>query len=802
MRVSLNWLAEWIDLPRSTEELCDLLTFGGLEIESVERAGPDLSQVRVGHVAERAQHPNADRLSLCRVDLGDGAVEIVCGAPNVAAGQKVAVISPGARLPDGTKLKKSKIRGVVSNGMICSETELGLGDGHEGILVLPEDSPVGAPLSEVLSSGDTVLDVEITPNRGDWASMIGMAREVRAHFGGALREPATEIREEGAPTADAISISIDAADGCYRYLARVVRGVSVGPSPDWLVAKLQAAGLRSIDNIVDITNLVMLEFGQPLHAFDITTLRGQEIRVRRAGADEKIATLDGQMRELDASDLVIADSDRAVAIAGIMGGAETAVRSDTRDVLIECAHFNPSTVRRTARRLGLHSDSSYRFERGVDAGGLERSIDRAAHLVEELAGGQIAPGRAESRGDAFAHAEAVELAVERPNRILGTTLDEAEIVSCLARVDIKAKSSGKGQLRCEIPSYRNDVTAAEDLVEEVARVHGYQNIPETLPTVALAAVQEPPRHALEFAVRKALAGAGLCETRTFPGTPAADADALRLAEDDTRRNTIQIVNPHLEEARHLRTSLIPSLLRGAHFNLAQGSEPVRLFEVARHFVLSPSAEAGALPDEPPAVAAVLTQAEGQSLWHVDAPVFFAAKGALERLFAELGTGMRLRSGSKAPYLHPGAGADLLLGKRVIGEVGELHPEVAASFGIGVPCAVFEVRLQDVLAQKARRTKYREISRQPAVRRDVAILVGTDRTAGELMDGIRKAAGNELVSVDLFDRYDGKGIPDGKVSLAFRLVLQRPDRTLTDAEITKLIDRVSETLVERFGGEIR
>lgn len=799
MRVSLNWLAEWIDLPGSTEELCDLLTFGGLEIESVETAGPDLSQVRVGHVEQREPHPNADRLSLCRVNVGDGPVEIVCGAPNVAAGQKVAVISPGSRLPDGTKLKKSKIRGVVSNGMICSERELGLGEGHEGILVLPEDSPLGAPLADVLGSGDTVLDVEITPNRGDWACMIGMAREVRAHFGGELRAPDCTLEEDGDAASEQISISVDDPAGCYRYIGRIVRGVEVGPSPDWLVAKLEAAGLRSIDNIVDVTNLVLLEFGQPLHAFDIATLRGREIRVRRAAPDEKIATLDGQMRELEPADLVIADAERAVAIAGVMGGAETAVRPETRDILIECAHFDPSSVRRTARRLALHSDASYRFERGIDSGGLERAIDRAARLVAELAGGQIAPGRVGAQGGPFAHCQSVRVSVERPNRVLGTQLSEAEMISCLARVDIEARSDGQGQLECRIPSYRNDVFAAEDLIEEIARVHGYQNIPETLPTISVAAVQEPPRHALEFAVRWALAAAGLCETRTFPGTPAGDADALRLAPDDARRRTIQILNPHLEEARQLRTSLIPSLLRGAHYNLAQGNEPVRLFEVARHFV--PNA-AGELPDESPAVAAVLTQAERSSLWQPEPPVFFTAKGVLERLFEELGSGLRLQPGSKAPYLHPGAGADLLLGKQRVGEVGELHPEVAAHFGIDVTCAIFEVRLDALLSQKQRRPRYKEISRQPLVKRDLAVLVDTARSAGELIDGIRKAGGRELVSVDLFDRYDGKGIPDGKVSLAFRLLLQRPDRALTDVEITKLVERVSEILVERFGGEIR
>jgi phenylalanyl-tRNA synthetase beta chain len=389
MKVPLGWLAEWVDLPDEAE-LCERLTLAGLEIEEILRSGPDLSAIRVGHVLERRQHPNADRLSLCRVDVGGpDAISVVCGAPNVAEGQKVAVALPGTKLPDGTVLKKSKIRGEASEGMICSARELGLSDEHAGILVLDPAAKVGAALPEVMRAGETILDVEITPNRGDWVSMLGMAREVQALFGGALRVPPCEPVEGARPATQDVAIRIEAPDGCARYVGRIVRGVRVGPSPDWLRARLESAGMRSINNVVDATNLVLHEFGQPLHAFDLGTLRGAQVRVRRALEGEKLATLDGETRALAATDLVIADAERAIALAGVIGGAETEVREATTDILIESAQFAPKSVRRSGRRVGLRTEASYRFERGVDRDGVARAADRCARLVAELSGGTL-----------------------------------------------------------------------------------------------------------------------------------------------------------------------------------------------------------------------------------------------------------------------------------------------------------------------------------------------------------------------------------------------------------------------------
>ncbi len=800
MKVPLRWLAEFVDLPPQAE-LEERLTLGGLEIEEVLRTGPDLSAIRVGQVLERRQHPNADRLSVCKVDLGEGEpATIVCGAPNVAAGQRVAVAVPGVTLPDGTKLKKSKIRGEVSEGMICSSRELGLGDDHAGILVLDPAAKIGAKLDQVLQAGETVLDVEITPNRGDWVSMLGMAREVRAQFGGALRIPPSEPSEGSRPAADDIRIQVEDPDGCHLYVGRVVRGVRVGPSPAWLAARLEAAGMRAINVVVDVTNLVMLELGQPLHAFDLASLRGAEIRVRRAHPSEKLATLDGETRALAPDDLVIADAERAIAIAGVMGGAETEVRASTTDLLIESAQFAPARVRRTSKRLGVRSEASYRFERGVDPDGVGRAADRAARLIAELAGGTVSRGRVEARGSAPHRAPEITLDPAHPGRLLGVSLSTEEIVALLARVGVQARTDVENKLRCTVPSWRNDLTIAADLIEEIARIHGYDAIEPTLPRAALAPVSRPPTLQLLDRARDALRAAGLIEIRLLPTIAPADLDALRLPADDPLRRGVKLANPMPGMGALLSTSLVPGLLQAARRNLSRQVPAVRIFEVGHVFL---ARAPGELPEEPLRAAALVTSGERASLWDAPpAPPFFEAKGIAENLLAELGRPASFHAGSSAPWLHPGASAELRAGATVLCRLGELHPEVAAAFEIGVPCALVDVDLSAVLARPAEPGRYREVSPYPAVRRDLAVLLPAGQPAGEVLDAIRKTAGNMLVSASIFDRYEGKGIPAGKKSIAFRLVFQRPDRTLLDAEVAKQTERVIEMLAQRFGGELR
>jgi phenylalanyl-tRNA synthetase beta chain len=686
--------------------------------------------------------------------------------------------------------------------MICSERELGLGEDHEGILVLDPGAPVGTPLSQVIPPPDTVLEVEITPNRGDLVSMLGIARETRAQFGGEIRMPETEPPEGDHPASDDVRIVIDDTQGCFRYVGRVVRGVRLGPSPAWLAEKLEAAGLRAINVVVDVTNLVLLEFGQPLHAFDLATLKDAEVRVRAAREGESIVTLDGEKRELIPEDLVIADSRDAVAIAGVMGGSETEVGEGTADVLIESAHFDPVRVRRTARRLGLQTEASYRFERGVDPEGVQRAADRAALLLAELAGGTISAGIVEARGRDFPRSEEVSLDPEHPNRLLGTALSRDEVVALLARLDIVAEPRADGTLCCRIPSHRNDIAIPADLIEEVARAYGYDRIPTTMPTASLAPVHLPSSHRLAERARDAMRGAGLLEMRSFPMIRPEDLDAIRLPQDDWRRSVVGLLNPIVEEASVLRSTLVPSLLRAAQHNLARQVDRVRLFEVAPVFLKRGDGE---LPSEPLHVAAILAGAERGSVWEPaePSPLFFEAKGVVEYLLADLGHVPLFRVEEvPEPYLHPGASVAIAVGKHRLGAIGELHPETLRAFELEGPTAVLSLDLSALLGLAEPEATYREVSRQPAARRDLAVVLDKAQPAGEVLEAIRKTGGNMLVSAGLFDRYEGKGIPEGKVSLAFRMVFQRHDRALTDAEVAKMTDRVSSMLSHRFGGELR
>lgn len=801
MRLSLDWLGEFVDLP-AADELRERLEMCGFEDVFVENTGPDLSALRVGRVEICEPHPNADKLRLCSVDLGEGELRpIVCGAPNVAAGQMVAVGVPGARLPDGTKLSKAKIRGQVSLGMICSRRELGLGDDHEGILVLDAEAPVGVALSEVLSAGPRVLEIGLTPNRGDAASLLGLAREVRALFPGPLRVPECSPEESGAPAAEAIRLEIQAPDACFHYVARIVRGLRVEESPAWLVERLEASGIRALNNVVDVTNLALLEFGQPLHAFDLDTLAGAQIRVRQAAQGEILETLDGRSRTLDADDLVIADAERAVALAGVMGGAATEVGEGTRDVLIESAHFAPGAVRLSARRHGLHSEASYRFERGVDPQGVARAADRAARLLAELAGGEVAQGRVEARGRSFPEPVEIAFDLEHANRLLGTAYSRDQARDCLERVGVRCEPRGEGGLLGLPPSHRHDLELPEDLIEEVARIDGYEAIPTTLPLARLVPASLPAGWRLAERARDALAGLGFAETMSMPFTSLQDLAALRLDEADPLRRPLALSNPIQEQEGALRGTLLPSLLRIARQNLSRQLERVRIFETCRVFLPQGEGEESA---EPRLVSAVLAGETDRRLWVPERlpPIFFEARGVLERLLASMGYVAFFRSGAVPSYLHPGAGAEIEVSGRTVGVVGEIHPEVAAAFEVEVPCALLEVNLDALLGVEAGGPRFREVSREPAVHRDLAILAAVAQPAEALLAAIRKAAGTDLNSVQLFDRYEGIEIPDGQVSLAFRLVFQRSDRSLTDDEVSKRMDRVLRTLTERFGVALR
>jgi phenylalanyl-tRNA synthetase beta chain len=684
--------------------------------------------------------------------------------------------------------------------MICSDREMHLGDDHDGIRVLDPDAPVGASLGEVLRSGETVFDVAITPNRGDWVSMLGIAREVRAHFGGEIRTPPAEVPESERPASEDIRVEIDDRAGCHRYVARVVRGIEIGSSPEWLQERLEAAGMRSINPVVDVTNLVLLEFGQPLHAFDLAKLRGGVVKVRAAEQGEKIVTLDGQSRELSPEDLVIADAEGAIAIAGVMGGFESEVGEQTREVLIESAHFQPSRVRRTARRLGLQTDASYRFERGLDREGCGRAAARAARLIQELCGGAVSKGSVEVLGEPPPVTEQIRLDPARANWLLGTEIPHGEMIELLSRLDIEVTRAEEGSLLCRPPSHRNDLHLPADLIEEIARLHGYDQIPSTLPEGAFAGVDVPPRRRLVLEVSQSLQGSGLTEVMTFPAARPGDPDALQLDPDDRRRRVVELLNPIQSTDSVLRTTLVPSLLRATQANLRRQVERLRLFEVSRVFL---AGEANSLPEEPLQAVAVVSDAGGASLWEsTEVPIFFRAKGVGERLLADLGHSWTFRAGTSEPYLHPGAAGEFCIGEGSVAAVGELHPETAARFEIEAPTAVLVVDLEALGGIPRRDSQYREVSNHPSVRRDLAVLLDRTTQAGEVLEAVRKTGGANLTSAEVFDRWEGRGVPEGKVSLTFRLVFQRVDRSLTDPEVAKATDRIVNLLAHRFGGELR
>lgn len=803
MRVPLDWLAEWIDLP-PRELLVQKLTSAGLEIEEVLESGPDFAGLLVGRVLSCEKHPNADKLSLCAVDAGGEALSIVCGAPNVAAGQWVAVAPRGSVLPGGQRIKRAKIRGVESNGMICSAAELGIGEDHDGILVL-EDGPAlapGAPLRAALG-GSSVLDLEITPNRGDWLSMLGIAREVRANFGGALREPNCQVKESGAP-GGAPAIAIADAQNCHRYAARVVRDVAVAPSPDWLADRLKAAGIRPQSNVVDVTNFVMLEFGQPLHAFDLARLRGG-VQVRRAAHGETLQTLDGQQRELHGSDLVIADEEGAIAIAGVMGGARSEVRAETRHVLLESAHFAAASVRRTAKRLGMQSDASYRFERGVDSGGQLRALNRAAKLLAELAGGRVCPGVAEARGQAAPQAGEIRLDPGRVNQLLGTALSPGSIVKLLERVDVKCRSAdGEGALHCTPPPWRNDLHIWEDLAEEVARIHGYDEIPETLPPCEAAGITLPPRRAIRERLRSGLAAAGLSEVMTPPWCAESEADGLRLAAEDLRRRLPRLRNPIHAERPFLRGQLVGSLLRVARLNLNRQAGPLRCFEISRVHRAAVPGE-GDLPAEPMEAVALIASPVDDELWDSAAPAFFQLKGVAERLLAGLHLPARFRDcaeGEAEPFLHPGAAGEFTVRGQRVAALGELHPGTAAHFEVERGLALLILDVDALDSARPAPPRYRAVPRHPRVQRDLALLLDCETPAGEVARAIREAGGDSLADVAIFDRYAGRGVPAGKLGLGFRLQFQRADRTLQESEVAAATGRVLRRLQKQFGAELR
>ena len=803
MRIPLSWLGEFVTVPDTVDRLADRLTMAGLEVEGIEDTGRLDRRIRVGRVVALERHPSAEHLHLCRVDVGDGPpLAVVSGAPGMATGQTVAVALPGARLPDDTEVTAAERRGVMSAGVLCSEAELGLGDDASRLLDLADDLTPGTPLVMVPGIADTIVSLEITPNRGDWLSILGVAREVAALTGTRLRHPRPRPRESGVPAAQEVRIRVEAPDLCPRYCARLVRGVRGGSSPLWLRLRLRRAGMRPIDAIVDATNYVMLERGQPLHAFDFERVAECEIAVRRSVAGERIVTLDGVERVLDGGDLVIADARRPIAIAGVMGGQDSEVTAATRTVLLESACFAPNAVRRTSRRLALPSQAAYRFERRVDPGMTAEALDAVAVLIAQHAGGRVAPGIVEDAGGLAAIAPvSVRLRPRRVQRILGTPLSRGEITRRLRLLGLHTRADGDA-LVATPPSYRGDLRIEEDLVEEIARIGGYDAVASTLPTAPLASGEEEPGRALTRRVRRLLAAEGLLEMVTLSLT---DAETNRELPGYIGRDLVPIAvrNPLSSETGELRLSPLGGLLRALRLNLDRGAAFVGSFELGKGY----GVDAQGRCREPRAIAILLHGSWPPRGAERSGPItdFLDVKGIGTNLLAGLGIDeghVAWRPAGEVGFLHPGKAAVLEIDGTAVGLAGALHPEVAQARDLSGEVWLAELDLSELAHYLPRRVALRPLPRFPAVVRDIAVVVDEPFRAGEILEEVRALGSPQIESVRLFDCYRGAPIPTGKKSLAYSIAYRAPDRTLTDDEVNALHAEVVQRLTTRFRLEVR
>jgi len=800
MRVPLEWLHQYCAPELDVHALADRLAMTGTEVERVERHGvAALENFVVGRVLEAAPHPDADRLTVCLVDAGGGEPrQIVCGAPNVAAGQTVAVAKPGAVMPDGTKLRKAKLRGQESDGMILAEDELAIGTEHAGIIVLGEDGLTpGAPLEGVLPIATDVLVLEITPNRPDCLGMYGVAREVHATTEAPLSAPPWDNDAHPGGEVGQVTIDVRCPELCPRFTARVFEDVKIGPSPWWLKARLMAAGQRPISNVVDITNYVMLLTGQPLHAFDLDRVAGARLTVRRAENGEVIETLDGQTRTLDHEMVLIADADGPTSIAGVMGGARSEVAPDTTTVLMEVANWIGANIHRTSLRLGLRSEASTRFEKQLQPEQALEAQAVATKLMVELCGARAVPGTIDV-GGAGPETPTIRLRDARVESLLGTRIPRERSRRILQALEFTTSDAADG-LDVKPPTFRrDDVTREADLIEEVARLDGLEKLPATLPSRhgasgRLTTIQQLRRRAAD-----ALTAQGLDEIVGWSFARPDLAHRLRLGP----QRAIELENPMSAEQSELRTTLLGSLLDVARRNLAHGASMLRLFEAGAVYL--PDGE-GELPREPHHVGALLLGDVRPASWRDPQPGtadFFAAKGVLEGVLDTLRVPWAVRAGA-GPFLHPGRAAVILAGGRPVGWLGEIHPRVAAEWDIRETVAGFELDLDDATADAVLTPLYEDVTSFPEVREDLAVVVSDRVTAAEVLEVVRRSGAPLLAAAEVFDVY---GDPDllgaDNVSLALRLAYRAPDRTLTDEEVAERRARVVAALADQLGGWVR
>ncbi len=800
MKVSLNWLKDYVDITVPINILAEKLTMAGFEVKDIETIGGSWDNVVVGQVTAVNPHPNADRLSLPTVNLGTEEATVVCGAPNLKVGDKVPFARVGARLIDGhtgklATLKPAKIRGVSSSGMVCSEKELGISDRHEGIMVLPEDAPVGTPLAEYL--GDTVINLDVTPNRPDCLSIIGVAREIAALTGQSLHFPEVSYEETASPIEDKISIEITAPDLCPRYSASLVTGVKIAESPPWLQQRLLACGQRPISNVVDVTNYVMLEYGQPLHSFDYEKLRGKKIIVRRATDYEPMTTLDGNERELDSGMLVIADVMGAVAVAGVMGGINSDITEETTSILLEAASFNPRSIHYTGRTLELPSEACMRFERGISTGITLSALKRATQLIAQLGEGKVAggiidvyPGEQEP--------DPILLSAAEVKRCLGVEYSIEQITEALTSLGFECrKPDSDAEISVLTPYWRSDIHLAVDLIEEVARILDYDNIPMTMLSDPIPRQNPAPVIGLKREVTNLLAGYGFQEVVTYSLTSLEILNKLSTEPYPVNPPPLRVANPMTAEQECLRPSLRANLLSALSANRRHEDGGIRLFEVGKVYLPRPDD----LPEERDMLCCLLSGPATGASWQGGdkLPDFFEAKGVVEGLFGKLGVEAGFEEHTDHG-LHPAKQTAVVVDGNTVGVIGEVHPKVRENFDIAGEVYLFEIDLEALLPYTTAVRMYKPIPRFPAMVRDMALVIDAGVTHRQIT-GIMESY-PLVTQVAIFDVYSGEQVPQGKKSFAYRLTYQSPDHTLTDKEVNRVEKQILGRLTKELGATLR
>lgn len=799
MKVPLNWLKEYVDIEISVEKLADLLTMAGSEVEEIIYPFSYLNKVVTGRIHKIKPHPSADKLMVCTIDTGDNHYEVVCGAPNIKEGLIVPLALPGCILPSGLEVSSTEIRGISSWGMLCSEKELGLGDDHSGIYILPE-LPLGKSLNTVLGLDQAVLDIAITPNRGDCLSILGIAREVAALTKGKVYYPQYKIVEEGESIFKHAKVTIQDLDHCFRYVARLIRGIKIKPSPWWLKARLMLAGIRSINNIVDITNYVMLEYGQPLHAFDLSRIAESHIIVRLSKENENITTLDGIERVLNKGELLICDGKGPIALAGIMGGINSQITPTTEDVLLESAYFNPITIRKTAKRLGITTESSFRFEREVDPEGVIKAAHRSAYLMQVLADGKVSHGIIDNYPTPRKRAS-IYLRTEKVNQILGINLEKQIIHSYLRALGIEIGESKDNVFKVVPPIYRHDLNSEVDLIEEIARLHGYEKIPFSLPMVSLQGFPLSPQVQFREKAKEILRGLGFCEVITYAFMDPSCLDRLRLSKEDPLRQAVALLNPLTEEKSLVRTFLIPGLLDTLSYNQRQGVFNLHLFETSKVFLPT---EGEPLPKEVYKIAGISAGDRFLPSCHFrpDPLDFYDLKGGIEELLDQLNVGeAEFFPQREIPYLKENASAYVIKDKETLGYLGEIHPDVKDAWDLKTSAFIFEIDLNALMKFSLKR-KFIPLPKFPPAERDISIIVPKTFSAKVVLDLVKDMELEYLENIWLFDIYQGPPIEPDKKSLAYRIVYRAKDHTLKDEEVNMIHNHIVNHILQRFNVKLR